>query len=80
MHIRTVVIRAVVGIIGVPLVLVLIAVGGFYGSFYSLRRANGTIVSAGQEREYLLYVPPTRRALRNHPTLTRRRSTLPGSL
>ena len=59
MHIRTVVIRAVVGIIGVPLVLVLIAAGAFYGSFYSLSRANGTIVSAGREREDLLYVPPS---------------------
>jgi polyhydroxybutyrate depolymerase len=35
----------------------LIAVASFYVAFYISPRANGTIVSSGQEREYLLYVP-----------------------
>ncbi len=37
--------------------LVLVAVVSFYVSFYALNRADGTIVSSGQKREYLLYVP-----------------------
>ena len=57
MNKRKLVIGAVLAIIGLPVVLVMIAVGSFYVSFYSLNRANGTIVSSGQKREYLLYVP-----------------------
>jgi polyhydroxybutyrate depolymerase len=41
----------------IPVVLVLIAAVSFYASFYSPNRSNGTIVSSGQKREYLLYVP-----------------------
>jgi len=37
--------------------LVAVAVVFLYVSFYSVNRANGTIVSSGQKREYLLYVP-----------------------
>ena len=59
MNTRKIIIRAVLIVIGLPLVLVLIAVVSFYASFYSLNRATGTIVSSGQEREYLLYVPPS---------------------
>jgi polyhydroxybutyrate depolymerase len=46
-------------VIGLPVVLVLIAGVSFYAlmSFYALNRTNGTIVSSGQKREYLLYVP-----------------------
>lgn len=54
---RKAVIGVVLVIIGLPAVLLLIAVGSFYASFYSVHRANGTIVSAGRQREYLLYVP-----------------------
>jgi polyhydroxybutyrate depolymerase len=57
MKTRKIVIGAVLVIIGLPVVLVLIAVVSFYASFYALSRANGTIVSSGQKREYLLYVP-----------------------
>ena len=40
-------------LIGLPVVLALIEAV----SFYVLNRNNGTIVSSGQTREYLLYVP-----------------------
>src|SRR2546425_8404291 len=53
MNTRKVVIGAVLVIIGLPLVLVLIAVG----SIHVLDRTNGAIISAGRERTYLLYVP-----------------------
>ncbi len=59
MNIRKIIIRAVVVVIGLPVVLSLIAVVGFYAlwSSYAPNRTNGTIVSSGQERKYLLYVP-----------------------
>ena len=57
MKTRKIVIGALVAVIGLPVVLVLVAVVSFYVSFYALNRANGTIVSSGQKREYLLYVP-----------------------
>jgi poly(3-hydroxybutyrate) depolymerase len=53
MNTRKIVIGAVVVVIGLPVVSVLIA--GV--SFYALNRTNGTIISSGQKREYLLYVP-----------------------
>src|SRR5713226_10665629 len=53
MNTRKVVIGAVLVVVGLPVVLVLIAAG----SLYVLNRTNGTIVSSGQKREYLLYVP-----------------------
>ena len=59
MSTKKIVVGAVVVVIGVPVMLVLIAVVSFYLSFYSANRANGTIVSSGQQREYLLYVPPS---------------------
>ncbi len=53
MKIKKIVIGAVLVIIGVPVLLVLtIAV-----SIYFLNQTNGTLVSGGQQREYLLYVP-----------------------
>lgn len=39
--------------IGLPVLFLLLAAG----TFYILDRTNGSIVSSGQEREYLLYVP-----------------------
>jgi polyhydroxybutyrate depolymerase len=53
------VIGVVLVIIGLPVVLVLIAGVSVYAliSSYAPNRTNGTIVSSGQEREYLLYVP-----------------------
>lgn len=66
MRIRTAVIRAILGLVGLPVVLVVVALGLYYASFYNLHRADGAIVSSGQKREYLLYVPrsydPTRPA------------------
>ena len=53
MNARKMVIGAVLVFIGLPVVLVLIAAV----SIYVLNRTNGTIVSSGQKREYLLYVP-----------------------
>ena len=57
MNTRKLVIRAVLVVIGLPVVSVLIAVVSFYVLFYAPNRSNGTIVSSGQNREYLLYVP-----------------------
>jgi len=59
MNTRKIVIGAVLGIIGLPVVLVLIAAASFYVlmSCYAPNRTNGTIVSSGQEREYLVHVP-----------------------
>jgi polyhydroxybutyrate depolymerase len=52
---RKMVIGAVLVLISLPVVLVLIDAVSFYVS----NRSNGTIVSSGQKREYLLYVPPS---------------------
>ena len=57
MKTRKIVIGAVVVVIGLPVVSLLIAGVSFYASFYALNRTSGTIVSSGQKREYLLYVP-----------------------
>ena len=59
MTIRKRVIGSVLVVIGLPLLLALTAVVSFYVSFYDMDRATGTIVSSGQEREYLLHVPPS---------------------
>jgi len=56
MNTRKIVIGAVMIVIGLPVVAVLTAGVSFYASFYALNRTNGTIVSSGQKREYLLYV------------------------
>src|SRR3989442_14793270 len=53
MNTRKLVIGTVVGIIGLPLLLVLIVVV----SVHVLDRTNGAITSSGRERTYLLYVP-----------------------
>jgi polyhydroxybutyrate depolymerase len=55
MHIKKMLIGLVLAIVGVPVVLVLIV--GAYISY--LNQTNGTIVSSGENRKYLLYVPPT---------------------
>ena len=59
MNPRKIVIGAVVVVIGLPVALVLTAGVSFYAlmSFYAPNRTNGTIVSSGEKREYLLYVP-----------------------
>jgi polyhydroxybutyrate depolymerase len=54
---RKIVIGALAVLVGLPAVLVLVAVAFLYLTFYSRHRANGTLVSSGQQREYLLYVP-----------------------
>ena len=53
MHNSKGVIGAVLVLIGLPPVLALVEAV----SFYVRNRSNGSIVSSGQEREYLLYVP-----------------------
>jgi len=60
MNTRKIVIGAVMVLIGLPIVLVLLAFGFFYSVFYFPNRTSattGTIVSSGEKREYLLYVP-----------------------
>jgi polyhydroxybutyrate depolymerase len=59
MNPRKIAIGALVVVIGLPVVLVLLAGVSFYAlmSFYAPNRTNGTIVSSGEERQYLLYVP-----------------------
>jgi polyhydroxybutyrate depolymerase len=59
MNTRKIAIGAVLAFIGLPVVLVVIVGVSFYAlmSFYALNRTNGRIVSSGQKREYLLYVP-----------------------
>jgi polyhydroxybutyrate depolymerase len=53
MNVRKMVVVAALIFIGLPVVLILI--GAVF--VYALNRTNGTIVSSGQKREYLLYVP-----------------------
>jgi len=60
MNSRKIVIDAVLVLIGVPIVLLLIVFVSFYAIFYFPNRTSattGTIVSSGEKREYLLYVP-----------------------
>src|SRR5262245_57442465 len=54
---RRIVVGALLCFVALPVAVVLIVVVSFYALFYVPGRANGTIVSSGQEREYLLYVP-----------------------
>jgi poly(3-hydroxybutyrate) depolymerase len=55
MRVRRVIIGAVMLIVGLPLVIVLVVLL----TVALLNRTNGAIVSSGETREYLLYVPPT---------------------
>jgi poly(3-hydroxybutyrate) depolymerase len=60
MSTRKIVIRAVLALIGLPIVLGLLAFGFFYSVFYFpnwTSATSGTIVSSGEKRQYLLYVP-----------------------
>ena len=60
MKIKKIIMGGVLIAIGVPILLVLIAGVSFYALFYFPNRttsSSGTIVSSGQKREYLLYVP-----------------------
>src|ERR1700732_1430074 len=60
MNARKILIRAVPVVIGLPVVLVLLRFGFFYSFFYFpiwTSATTGTIVSSGEKREYLLYVP-----------------------
>lgn len=53
MKVRKVLVGAVLVIIGLPLLLILIILG----SVSLVNKTNGSIVSSGEKREYLLYVP-----------------------
>jgi len=60
MNVRKVAVRAGLVLIGLPIVLVLILYGYFYSVFYFPNwnsGTTGTIISSGEKREYLLYVP-----------------------
>jgi polyhydroxybutyrate depolymerase len=60
MNIRKIAIRAGLALVGLPIVVVLILVGFFYAVFYFPNwnsAATGTLISSGEQREYLLYVP-----------------------
>src|SRR5262249_38413890 len=50
---RRLVLGTVLALIGLPMVLALLEAV----SYHVLNRSNGTLVSSGQTREYLLYVP-----------------------
>ncbi len=56
---KKIVIGTIAVVIGLPVVLMLIAWGSFYTmlSLYAPNRTNGSIISSGEKREYLLYVP-----------------------
>ena len=54
MSVRKIVIGVVLIFIGLPLLLASI----FAASAFLLNRTNGSLVSSGQKREYLLHVPP----------------------
>ena len=54
MSVRKIVIGVVLILVGVPLVMVL----GFAALASVLNQTNGSLVSSGQKREYLLHVPP----------------------
>lgn len=54
-------------IIALPVLLLLLATGYYYGTFYVSERANGTLVSGGREREYLLHIPASYDAARPRP-------------
>jgi len=80
MRVRKILIRGVLILVGLPTLLALIAVVLFYALFYFPNRTTsttGTIVSAGQKREYLLYVPksydpanPTPLVISLHPAMS----------
>ena len=53
MKVRKILIGAVLGVIGLPLLLILIGLG----SVALVNKTNGSIASSGEKREYLLYVP-----------------------
>lgn len=60
MNFRKIVIRVVLVLIGLPILMLLLALGFFYGVFYFpnwSRATTGTIVSSSNKRNYLLYVP-----------------------
>ena len=63
MRMRKIVLLAVLLVIGLPVALLLIAVGWIT----ILDRATGTMLSSGEEREYLLHVPPAYDASRPVP-------------
>lgn len=80
MKVKRLIIGGVLAVIGVPVLLVVVAVASFYALFYFPNRTigtRGTIVSSGQEREYLLYVPksyyrgrPTPLVISLHPAMS----------
>jgi polyhydroxybutyrate depolymerase len=65
---RKIIIGAVLVIIGLPVALAVISWVSFYAivSSFAPNHTNGTIVSSGEKREYLLYVP--RSSDRTKPT------------
>lgn len=63
LSIRKLIVGAVLVLIGLPVVLVLV----FAVSIHVLDRTNGTIISSGQKREYLLYVPKSYDRIRPTP-------------
>lgn len=70
MNTSKIVIRAVLVLIALPIVFALLAFGFFYSIFYFPNRTSaisGTIVSSGQKRDYLLYVPKSYNAAKPTP-------------
>lgn len=61
MTIKKIVIGTVIVLVGIPVLLIALGISVFYAVFYLPNRTTAvaaTIVSSGETREYLLYVPP----------------------
>jgi polyhydroxybutyrate depolymerase len=60
MNIRKIAVRTTLTIIGLPVLMVVLLVGFFYSVFYFPNWSSavpGTLISSGEQRHYLLYVP-----------------------
>lgn len=62
-RLRRVIVGIVLALVGLPVLLIL----GLIGTTALLNRTNGTIVSSGETRAYLLYVPPAYEPTRPTP-------------
>jgi polyhydroxybutyrate depolymerase len=60
MNFRKIAVRATLAIIGLPILVVVLLVAFFYSVFYFPNGSSaipGTLISSGEQRQYLLYVP-----------------------
>lgn len=62
MTIKKIAIRVLLGLVGIPVLLIAIVIAAFYAIFYFPNRTTavaGTMALSGDTRQYLLYVPAT---------------------